>query len=304
MHSTVSFPLLTVMVLLPAVGALVVAVMSSRRPEWVKLTGLVFAIATGAMTIWMLGAFKTGDTGYQFQSQHTWIKEWGIGWHLGVDGISLFLIVLTGVLFPIALLGADAHHDEKSYMAWILLLEAGMLGAFVSLDLFLFFVFFEIVLVPMYFLIGGWGYDNRVYAALKFFIFTMAGSAFMLVGIVTTAFLARPQVGHLTFDLVEISQKATFAASTGRWLFLAFAVAFAVKVPLFPLHTWLPDAHTQAPTAGSVILAGTMLKLGTYGFLRFGFELFPEAARYYRPLFLTLAVIGITYGAIVATMQR
>jgi NADH-quinone oxidoreductase subunit M len=278
--------------------------MSTRRPEWVKLTGLVFTVATGALTIWMLGAFKSADSGYQFQSQHTWIKAWGIGWHVGVDGISLFLIVLTGVLFPIALVAADPHHDPKSYTAWILLLEAGMLGAFVSLDLFLFFVFFEIVLVPMYFLIGGWGYDNRVYAALKFFIFTMAGSAFLLVGIITTAFLARPQVGHLTFDLVEISDKATFAASTGRWLFLAFAVAFAVKVPIFPLHTWLPDAHTQAPTAGSVILAGTMLKLGTYGLLRFCFELFPEASRYFRPLFLTLAVIGITYGAIVATMQR
>src|SRR4051794_31405631 len=227
MHSSVSFPLLTAMVLLPAVGAIVVAVMSARRPEWVRLTGLVFSIATGALTIWMLGAFRTADTGYQFVSQHTWIKQWGIGWHLGVDGISLFLIVLTGVLFPIALLGADPHHDRKSYTAWILLLEAGMLGGFVSLDLFLFFVFFEIVLVPMYFLIGGWGYDNRVYAALKFFIFTMAGSAFLLVGIVTTAFLARPQVGHLTFDLVEISDKATFAASTGRWLFLAFSVAFA-----------------------------------------------------------------------------
>src|SRR3954454_10896617 len=271
MHSTVSFPLLTVMVLLPAVGALVVAVMSSRRPEWVKLTGLVFAIATGAMTIWMLGAFETGDTGYQFQSQHTWIKEWGIGWHLGVDGISLFLIVLTGVLFPIALLGADAHHDEKSYMAWILLLEAGMLGAFVSLDLFLFFVFFEIVLVPMYFLIGGWGYDNRIYAATKFFVFTMFGSAFMLVGTVATAFLAKSNgVGHVTFDLVEIADKANFAASTGRWLFFAFAIAFAIKVPLFPMHTWLPDAHTQAPTGGSVILAAVMLKLGTYGLLRFG----------------------------------
>jgi NADH-quinone oxidoreductase subunit M len=304
MHSSVSFPLLTVMVLLPAIGALVVAVMSTRRPEWVKLTGLVFSIGTGALTLWMLGAFETGDSGYQFVSQHTWIKEWGIGWHVGVDGISLFLIVLTGVLFPIALLGADPHHDQKPYTAWILLLEAGMLGAFVSLDLFLFFVFFEIVLVPMYFLIGGWGYDNRVYAALKFFIFTMTGSAFLLVGIITTAFLARDQVGHLTFDLVEISDKATFAASTGRWLFLAFAVAFAVKVPIFPLHTWLPDAHTQAPTAGSVILAGAMLKLGTYGFLRFCFELFPEASRYFRPLFLTLAVIGITYGAVVATMQR
>ncbi|MGE0141560.1 MAG: NuoM family protein, partial [Ilumatobacteraceae bacterium] len=182
--------------------------------------------------------------------------------------------------------------------------EAGMMGSFLSLDLFLFFVFFEIVLVPMYFLIGGWGYDDRVYAATKFFLYTMVGSAFMLVGVVATAFLARGNgVGHLTFDLVEIAEKADFAASTGRWLFFAFAIAFAVKVPMFPLHTWLPDAHTQAPTGGSVILAAVMLKLGTYGLLRFGLYLFPEAARWSRPLFLTLAVIGILYGAVAATMQ-
>jgi NADH-quinone oxidoreductase subunit M len=155
----------------------------------------------------------------------------------------------------------------------------------------------------MYFLIGGWGYDQRVYAALKFFIYTMLGSAFMLVGIIATVFIARSQLGFITFDLIELSENAEFATNTGRWLFLAFAVAFAVKVPIFPLHTWLPDAHTQAPTAGSVLLAGVLLKLGTYGLLRFAFMLFPEAARYFRPLFLTLAVIGIIYGAIVATMQ-
>jgi NADH-quinone oxidoreductase subunit M len=160
------------------------------------------------------------------------------------------------------------------------------------------------VLAPMYFLIGGWGYENRVYAATKFFLYTMLGSAFMLVGMLATVFLAADRgVGHITFDLVEIAENADFAASTGRWLFFAFAVAFAVKVPIFPLHTWLPDAHTQAPTAGSVVLAGVMLKLGTYGFLRFGLYLFPEAAHWSRPLFLTLGVIGITYGAIVATMQ-
>ena len=297
-----SFPVLTVLVLLPAIGALVVAFLSTRRPELVRLAGLVFTVGTGALTLWLLAGFESGEGGYQFVSKHQWIEEWGISWHLGVDGISLFLIVLTGILFPIAVLGSDPHHDEKPYLAWILLLEAGVLGSFVSLDLFLFFIFFEIVLVPMYFLIGGWGYDQRVYAALKFFIFTMAGSAFMLVSIVATVFIARNQLGHLTFDLVELSQ-VNFAASTGRWLFLGFAIAFAVKVPIFPLHTWLPDAHTQAPTAGSVILAGVMLKLGTYGFLRFGFELFPEAAQWFRPLFLTLAVIGIVYGAIVATMQ-
>ena len=176
-------------------------------------------------------------------------------------------------------MGTDPHHDHKRYLSWMLLLEAGVMGSFISLDLFLFFVFFEIVLVPMYFLIGGWGYDNRVYAAVKFFLFTMVGSAFMLVGIIATAFLAKADSGNVTFDLIKIAENANFAASRpGRWLFFAFAIAFAVKVPLFPLHTWLPDAHTEAPTAGSVILAGVMLKLGTYGFLRFGLYLFPEAA--------------------------
>jgi NADH-quinone oxidoreductase subunit M len=169
----------------------------------------------------------------------------------------------------------------------------------------LFFVFFEIVLVPMYFLIAGWGYDNRIYAATKFFLYTMVGSAFMLVGIIATAVLGRTNgVGRITFDLVELAEKANFAASTGRWLFFAFAIAFAIKVPMFPLHTWLPDAHTQAPTGGSVILAGVMLKLGTYGLLRFGLYLFPEAAHWSRSLFLTLATIGIIYGAIAATMQK
>jgi len=169
----------------------------------------------------------------------------------------------------------------------------------------LFFVFFEIVLVPMYFLIGGWGYEGRVYAATKFFLYTMVGSAFMLVSILATVFIARNNgLGYVTFDLVELANEAEFAASTGRWLFFGFAVAFAVKVPVFPLHTWLPDAHTQAPTAGSVVLAGVMLKLGTYGMLRFGLYLFPEAAYWSRYLWLTLATIGIIYGAIAATMQK
>lgn len=298
------FPILTSLVLVPAAGALVVALLSKRRPEWITLMAMLFSVLTGALSIWVLSSFHTADAGFQFTSKHPWIKPWGISWHLGIDGISLFLVVLTGVLFPLVMLGVDPHHDHKRYMAWMLLLEAGMMGSFLSLDLFLFFVFFEIVLVPMYFLIGGWGYENRVYAATKFFLYTMVGSAFMLVGVVATAFLARSNgVGHLTFDLVVIADRAQFAASTGRWLFFAFAVAFAVKVPIFPLHTWLPDAHTQAPTGGSVILAGVMLKLGTYGLLRFGLYLFPEAARWSRPLFLTLAVIGIIYGAIAATMQ-
>jgi NADH-quinone oxidoreductase subunit M len=299
-----SFPLLTALVLLPAVGAVAVALLPRRRPELVRPVGLLFTVATGALTVYLLTVFETGDDGFQLVSRHEWIESLGISWHLGVDGISLFLLVLTGVLFPISLLGADAHHDEKAYTAWLLVLEAGLIGSFLALDLFLFFVFFEIVLVPMYFLIGGWGYGRRVYAALKFFLFTMGGSAFMLVGIVTTAVLHERETGRLTFDLVEIAESQTIATTTGRWLFLAFAVAFAVKVPLFPVHTWLPDAHTEAPTAGSVILAGVMLKIGTYGFLRFGLYLFPEAGDWFAPVFLTLGVVGITYGAIVATMQR
>ena len=300
----VSFPILTMLILVPFIGAVAVALTNKSRPEITKLIALMASVGTGALSIWLLFAFEQGEAGFQFSSQHAWIEQWGIGWHLGVDGISLFLIVLTGVLFPLAIVGIDPHHDEKPYLAWLLMLQAGVMGSFLSLDLFLFFIFFEIVLVPMYFLIGGWGYENRVYAATKFFLYTMFGSAFMLVGIIATAMLAREDVGRLTFDLVEIAENANFSANAGRWLFFAIAIAFAVKVPIFPLHTWLPDAHTQAPTAGSVVLAGVMLKLGTYGFLRFGLYLFPEAAVWSRSLWLTLAVIGIIYGAIAATMQK
>ena len=303
MHEAGSFPVLTALVLLPVIGSAVVALLSNRRPEWVKLAAMLFSVATGGITVWLLASFGSHEAGFQFVSRHEWIRAWGISWHVGVDGISLFLVVLTGILFPLVIIGVDPHHDEKRYLAWMLLLEAGVMGSFLSLDLFLFFIFFEIVLVPMYFLIGGWGYDKRVYAATKFFLYTMLGSAFMLVGIITTAMIARHDIGYFTFDLVTIAERASFAASTGRWLFLSFAVAFAVKVPLFPLHTWLPDAHTQAPTGGSVILAGVLLKLGTYGFLRFGLYLFPAAAVWAKPLFLTLATVGIIYGAVAATMQ-
>ncbi|MDX2378505.1 MAG: NADH-quinone oxidoreductase subunit M, partial [Acidimicrobiia bacterium] len=297
------FPILTALVLVPVIGALAILFTSRERPELTKLLAILSSVTTAAMSVWLLGSFEKDDAGFQFVSKHTWIEQWGISWHLGVDGISLFLVVLTAVLFPLVILGIDPHHDDKPYFAWLLLLEAGVIGSFLSLDLFLFFVCFEIVLVPMYFLIGGWGYENRVYAATKFFLFTMLGSAFMLVGLIATVLIARDDLGKITFDLVELAEGSDFAANTGRWLFFAFAIAFAVKVPIFPLHTWLPDAHTQAPTAGSVVLAGVMLKLGTYGFLRFGLYLFPEAAYWSRYLWLTLAVIGIIYGAVVATMQ-
>ena len=190
MHSP-DFPVLTALVLLPAIGALVVTLVPNTRAELHRGVALLFSAGTGALAVWLLAAFDRHDAGYQFEVNRSWVSEFGIAWHVGIDGISLFLVVLTGVMFPIALLGATPQHDQKPYYAWLLLLEAGCLGVFISLDLFLFFVMFEIVLVPMYFLIGGWGYSNRVYAALKFFLFTMFGSALMLVGIVSLAFLHR-----------------------------------------------------------------------------------------------------------------
>jgi NADH-quinone oxidoreductase subunit M len=297
----VSFPLLTTLIALPFAGALLVMLLPRRRPELAKILGFVVAAATGALSLFLLTQYKADGPQFQFVSQHAWIRDLGVSWKLGVDGISLFLVVLTGVLFPVALAGPKVHNDVKSYVAWMLLLEAGCMGVFLSLDLFCFFVFWELVLVPMYMLIGGWGYERRIYAALKFFLYTAFGSALMFVAILTVAFLHH---GGPTFDLVRLATDQDFSRATGRWLFLAFALSFAIKVPIFPLHTWLPDAHTEAPTAGSVILAGVLLKLGTYGFLRFGLYLFPEATVWFAPLFLTLGVIGITYGAIVAAMQK
>ena len=306
--SASSFPILSMLVIVPLVGAISILFTTKSRPEFAKLIALVFSVTTGAMSLYLLWIFEISDDGFQFVTNQTWIEQWGIGWHLGVDGISLFLVVLTGLLFPLAIVGIDPHHHgantEKPYLAWLLMLEAGVLGSFLSLDLFLFFLFFEIVLVPMYFLIGGWGYENREYAATKFYLYTFLGSAFMLVSLIATAFIASDSLGGITFDLVAIAEGGDIGTTTARWLFFGFAVAFAVKVPIFPLHTWLPDAHTQAPTAGSVVLAGVMLKLGTYGFLRFGLYLFPEAAVWSRSLWLTVAVIGIIYGAIAATMQK
>ena len=299
-----AFPVLSAVVLTPVIGALVVALISKRRPELAKQAAVLFSTATGALAIGIAVLFDKADGGFQLIDDVQWITNPDIAWKLGVDGISLWMVVLTGILFPIAMFGAPPHHDDKPFYGWLLLLEAGCLGAFLAMDLFLFFVMFEIVLVPMYFLISGWGYAERKYAATKFFLYTMFGSAFLLVGMITLAVL-HADGGPVTFDLQTLAlDQGVLAVTTSRWLFLSFAIAFAVKVPLFPLHTWLPDAHTQAPTAGSVILAGVMLKLGTYGFLRFGLYLFPEASAYFAPAMVTLGVVGITYGAICATMQK
>ena len=304
--SATSFPVLTALVLIPAAGALALLAMPRSRPDLFKLVALVASSLPAALAVWVLVAFD-GDSRaiFQFWDQYTWIEGLGVSWQVGVDGLSLFLVVMTALIFPLAIVGVDAEHSPKPYYAWLLVLEAGCLGTFVALDLIMFFVFFEIVLVPMYFLIGGWGHGRRAYAATKFFVFTMFGSALMLVAIVALAFLhASGYGGDVTFDLVTIAETQLLATNTARWLFLAFALAFAVKVPLVPVHTWLPDAHTNAPTAGSVILAAVMLKLGTYGLVRFGLYLFPEASVHFAPLMVTLGVIGIIYGAIAAAMQR
>ena len=299
-----TFSPLTAMIVVPMLGALAVALLPRTRPDLAKQVALLFSGTSGAMSLYLLSEFATSNGDFQFTEKYEWISSLGISWHLGADGISLFLLVLSGVLFPLAIVGVDPHHDHKPYYAWMLLLMAGSMGVFVALDLVVFFIFFEIVLVPMYFLIGGWGHGDRVAAATKFFLYTMFGSAFMMVGIVATAVLHHQAVGgSFTFDLVEIAEAQAISTGPARWLFLSFMIAFAVKVPLFPLHTWLPDAHTEAPTAGSVILAGILLKFGTYGMLRFGLYLFPEAADFFAPVFLTLAVIGITYGAVCAAMQ-
>jgi len=304
--ASATFPLLTTIVVLPLIGAVTLLLLPSNRESYFKEVAFLFAAATAGITTWLMLEFdKAAAADMQFVDSWIWIERLGISWSLGLDGISLWLVVLTVALFPLAIVAIEAEHTPKAYFAWLLILEAGCLGVFLALDLFAFFVFFEIVLVPMYFLIGQWGHGERAYAATKFFVYTMFGSALMLVGIVATAYLTAAETGNpLTFDLVTLAETQALATNTGRWIFLSFAVAFAVKVPLFPVHTWLPDAHTNAPTAGSVILAGVMLKLGTYGFLRFGIYLFPEAAVFFAPALVALGTVGILYGAIAATMQK
>jgi NADH-quinone oxidoreductase subunit M len=305
--SGAGFPLLTALILVPAAGAVITLLIPGRRPELARTVGYVTSAATFGLAVYLLIQFDTGHAGYQFVSDHSWMPALGIRWTLGVDGISLFMVALTALLIPISMVASADLEKPKSFTFWMLLLEASVIGVFLALDSIVFFVFFELVLVPMYFLIAGWGHGNRRYAAVKFYLYTATGSAFLFAGILSVAFLHQHATGHLTFDVRVLTAWASSAHSlsvtTSKWLFLAFAVGFAVKIPLVPFHTWLPDAHTDAPTAGSVVLAGVLLKMGTYGFLRFAIPMFPQAAVDLAPVLLVLAVIGITYGAIVATMQ-
>ena len=306
-QSSGGFPWLTVITFLPLVGAVIVALIPRGVLGAHRVAALATTVVTFVVSIGMLFAYQSGEghlrAGFQFVDRATWVGPLNFQYVLGVDGISLWLVLLTTFLMPAAILVSwRLQQQVKYFMVSFLLLETAMLGTFVALDLLLFFLFFEALLFPMYLIIGTWGSERRVYAAVKFFLFTMAGSAFLLVGILFLYFRAGSQTGHATFDITQLAQ-LEMPAATARWLFLAFFVAFAVKVPLFPLHTWLPDAHTEAPTAGSLILAAILLKIGAYGLIRFNLSLFPEASNYFRVFVSVLALIGIVYGAVVALIQ-
>ncbi|HXG04917.1 MAG TPA: NADH-quinone oxidoreductase subunit M [Candidatus Binatia bacterium] len=297
--------LLTALTLLPAAGGLVLALAPRERGPLLRGGALAVSVLTLALAAALYAGFDPGRADYQFVERVAWVPSLGIAWHVGIDGISLLLVLLTAFLTPIALASAwQAVADRtKEFVVTLLVLETGMLGVFVSLDLFLFFVFWEAMLIPMYLVIGVWGGANRIYAAIKFVLYTMAGSALMLVAILALYYQHGQATGTFTFDLPTITRWVVPPGSGQNLLFLAFALAFAIKVPVVPFHTWLPDAHVEAPTAGSVILAGVLLKMGTYGFLRFCLPLFPDASLTFAPLVLALAVVGIVYGAWVSTVQ-
>src|SRR5882672_7706333 len=293
--------LLTAIILLPVFGALATVAYSLlpiKRESNYKWIALGFSVVDFGLSLLLIRGAGAGTKEFRFIEDVLWIGSIGAHYHIGVDGISLWLVLLTTLLMPIAILSSWTAIQKRqlSYYMFLLLLLSAMIGVFVSLDLLLFYLFFEASLIPMFFLIGIWGGERRIYAAIKFFIYTSVGSLLMLVGILALYFIQQSATGVGTFDytvLVETLRSGllTISPRTEFWLFLAFALAFCIKVPLWPLHTWLPDAHTEAPTAGSVILAGVLLKMGTYGLLRFNFGLFPNASKWFAPAMITLAVI-------------
>jgi NADH-quinone oxidoreductase subunit M len=293
---------LTLVTFFPLVGVLVILFMDKENKTAIRWTALITSLITFGISLWVLVLFNPANPDLQMVIDIPWIEVagWEISFLMGIDGLSILLVLLTTFLTPISILSTWTAVEErvKEFMIFFLLLEIGMVGVFLSLDLFLFYVFWEFTLVPMYFLIGVWGGPNRVYAAVKFFLYTMAGSVLMLLAILWLG------ISQGTFSVPELVASASIPGNIQIWLFLAFAAAFAIKVPMWPLHSWLPDAHVEAPTAGSVILAGVLLKMGTYGFLRFNLSLFPEASVKLAPWIAVLAVIGILYGAMVSYAQK
>src|SRR5499433_2414613 len=307
-----SHHLLSVILFTPLVGALVLLFVPRESPLLHKLVGNLFGVLGFVVSLPLIVHFPAGSGDYEFKEVADWIPSIGARYSLGVDGISMLLVMLTTFLGMLAITSSwgAIQQRTKEYYILLLLLQTGMIGVFVSLDFFLFYVFWEVMLVPMYFLIGVWGSDRRLYAAIKFFLYTLAGSVLMLLAILALYFNTAKATGIQTFDIptllaaVQNTQySAVFSESLKAWLFWGFFFAFAIKVPMFPFHTWLPDAHTEAPTAGSVILAGVLLKMGTYGFLRFSLPLLPDATKNFVPMMITLSIIGIVYGALVAMMQ-
>ncbi len=299
------FPILTVVTFFPLVGAIVLLFIDKENYPALRMVALVFSLGEFVLSLPLFFLFDNTTHEMQFQEVLPWIESYGITYHLGIDGISLLLVLLTTFLTVLCILSAFSAIQVrvKEFMISFLFLETGMVGALAALDLILFYIFWEVMLVPMYLLIGVWGDPKRrIYAAIKFFLYTMAGSVLMLVAMIALYFIHGKATGNYSFDLLEL-HKFGVPVQAQYWLFGAFALAFAIKVPMFPFHTWLPDAHTEAPTAGSVILAGVLLKMGTYGFIRFAIPLFPNAAMTFLPLVSVLALIGIIYGALVSMMQ-
>jgi len=296
--------LLSLVVWTPMIGALLVLLLPREQVDGARRAALAFSLVTFLLSLALWAGFRPDTAEFQFLEQKPWIPDWGIQYLVGIDGVSLFLVLLTTFLTPLVILFSfgDIQKRVKEYFFFMLMLETGMIGAFISLDLFLFYVFWELMLVPMYFIIGIWGGQRRVYASIKFLLYTLTASLLMLLAILYLVGAHARGGAPTTFD-VRLLYDVTLSPVEQGWLFAAFALAFAVKVPMFPLHTWLPDAHVEAPTGGSVILAGVMLKLGTYGFLRFAMPLFPDAMAAATPFMLGLAVVGIIYGALVAMVQ-
>lgn len=296
--------ILSLITFLPLAGVLFLLFIPSGNHALLRGFTLAVTVVTFIASIPLVTGFVT-NADYQFILNVPWISAgpFRMNYHVGIDGISLWLVMLTTFIMPIAVLSTwnAVHEKVKGYMACLLLLQVGMLGAFISLDLFLFYIFWEVMLIPMYFIIGIWGGKNRIYAAVKFFIYTMVGSLLMLVALIALYFKGL-SVGATDFSLLNFFGM-NLDPVTQTWMFLAFALAFAIKVPMFPLHTWLPDAHTEAPTAGSVILAAVLLKMGTYGYVRFAMPLFPDAVEKFTPLIATLSVIGVIYASLVAMVQ-